>query len=202
MDSSSNNKGMKNHNSSKRGKQNAANSGSSYQTGSMGSSYSNVKHHKNSHHVHTTNHYDQPYVQNYPSWSIFNETRPRKGSYNQSMNRTTSAYNPSNYSKNLKSSVAKGYLSANEMNLKSTMTTAASSEGENNILSELSGFKIVHNGKVIHNEIIDENPGAYFSAPKQPVYIGYSPKINFASSEYTMGPNSKEISIPIFVEIN
>jgi len=200
MDPNSINKGNKNHNSSqannKRGKHNASN-----QTTGLNSSHGNLKQLKKPQNVHTSNHYDQPYVHNYPSWGVFNETRPRKGSYNQVLPRTTSVYNSSIYSRNLKSSVAKGYLSANEKNFRSTNTTAASSDGENNVFQELSGFRIVHNGKVIHNEILDETPGAYFNAPVQPVYFGFTPKNNFASSEFTMGPNSKEISIPIFVEI-
>jgi len=70
-------------------------------------------------------------------------------------------------------------------------TDASSSSS---ISSELSGFKIVHNGKTIHNEAEETD------SPVRLNLTGYFAAFDtkFASSELMVGPQAKEISLPSF----
>lgn len=73
--------------------------------------------------------------------------------------------------------------------------STASDSDSSHVSSELSGFKIVQQGKTVHNEI-DED---YDSATD--FYFNGGVKIDdvkYASSTLTMVPNAKEISLPSF----
>lgn len=73
-------------------------------------------------------------------------------------------------------------------------TTASESDSSSNnssSSSELSGFKIVHEGKVVHNEIEED----LLDSPCLKVEDNYE---KFASSVLVTGPNVMEISLPSF----
>jgi hypothetical protein len=73
-------------------------------------------------------------------------------------------------------------------------STASESDGSH-ASSELSGFKIVHKGKIVHDETEED-----FDSPTD---IGMSCRFEegngkFAASGMVIGPNAKDISLPTF----
>jgi hypothetical protein len=78
-------------------------------------------------------------------------------------------------------------------------TATSESDSSSHASSELSGFKIVHGGKVVHDET-EEEPESPFgfesSTGTLRVDVGNG---KFASSGMVIGPHAKEISIPSFV---
>ncbi len=72
-----------------------------------------------------------------------------------------------------------------QTNYKNKNFSSSASDSDSSGRSELSGFKVVLNGQTIHDETEDESP----------YYIE-----KFASSELTVGPNAKNISLPSFLE--
>jgi len=64
-----------------------------------------------------------------------------------------------------------------------------------NAYSSLAGFKIVQNGRVIHDET-EEEPNK-----NQPTFHMDKFSGKYASSDLTIGPTSKEISIPTFIDL-
>ena len=73
--------------------------------------------------------------------------------------------------------------------------STASDSDSSHVSSELSGFKIVQQGKTIHNETDEDYDSAtdfYFNGP---VKID---DVKYASSTLTMVPSAKEISLPSF----
>jgi len=69
---------------------------------------------------------------------------------------------------------------------KSTTT----SDSDSSAHSDLSGFKIVHDGKVIHDETEDEVENLF----------NYGDGNKYASSVLTVGPNAQSISLPSFLD--
>jgi len=75
----------------------------------------------------------------------------------------------------------------------STASDSDSSSNNSSSSSELNGFRIIHEGKVVHNEIEEELDS--------PCKIGLKVEDSyekFASSVLVIGPNVQEISIPSF----
>jgi hypothetical protein len=139
------------------------------------------------------NSYGQHRPNNYPSWSDFDGSISNtKGNFGQSHGKFENQQNQLNYAKGLKALYTKGYLS--DKNSRSTnATTSSDSDSNSNVFSELSGFKIVQNGKTIHDETNEELD--------MPFNIDTDPTSNdkFAASLLTIAPSAKKISIPMFV---
>jgi len=118
-----------------------------------------------------------------PSWDIFNgKASNNKGNYGK----FGGQQNHSNYAKNFNN---RGYSVSD----KTTGSTGASDNDGNTIFSELSGFKIIQNGKTVYDETSQEFDFSDSDSDE-------SQKAKFASSVMTIGPNAKEISIPMFAE--
>jgi len=79
-----------------------------------------------------------------------------------------------------------------QKNLSGCSTMPSEEELTNSVLY---GFKVVHDGRTLHDEAqFDESQDGTPSASiKRPV-------IKFASSTYTIGPNPKDISLPSFFD--
>jgi len=74
-------------------------------------------------------------------------------------------------------------------------STASESDSSSHASSELSGFKIVHGGKVVHDETEEEPESPFDFETSLRVDVGNG---KFASSGMVIGPHAKEISIPSF----
>jgi len=74
-------------------------------------------------------------------------------------------------------------------------STASDSDSKGYIQSELYGFKIMQNGRMIHDET-EEDVDLFESDDEWPMTATSSEK--FAASVLTIGPNEKEISLPSF----
>jgi len=102
------------------------------------------------------------------------------------------------YAKTSKTNYNTGYLS--DKNSRSTNNTNSNSDIDMNACNaffELNGFKIVHNGKTIYSETSDGFESSSTNTDSAPEE--YSSNTRFASSEFTIGPCAKEISIPLFM---
>lgn len=75
--------------------------------------------------------------------------------------------------------------------------STASESDSNSHTSELNGFKIVHKGKVIHDETEEEieSPTDFYG---RSLYRLEPESMKFAASILVIGPNAKEISLPTF----
>lgn len=142
------------------------------------------------HHSQSPVHYHQPKGQNYPSWSVFSGNRPNQKVQNGGYGNYDGYQSQTNYAKGMKSSYLRGAQSDNH----SRSTNASSnSDGEGcDVFSELTGFTIVQSGKTIYHE---EEEGGLFADDEE------LPKVKFASSVMTIGPNAHGISLPSFAEI-
>jgi len=137
----------------------------------------------------------------YPSWNVFNggNRQPKNNNHiHQDFGKTEiQQYQPS-YAKNDNKIQNRGYYS--DLATRSTNATNTSDSDNNGQCSELSGFKIVQDGKTLYDET-HEDMGEYFEEEYQGFGMGlYSSKSKFASSEMTMVPNFKTISIPLFLQ--
>jgi len=75
-------------------------------------------------------------------------------------------------------------------------STASDSDSNNaNTQSDLYGFKIVQNARIIHDEV-EEDLDLFESDNEWPMSSTNTEK--FAASVLTIGPNAKEISLPSF----
>ena len=132
--------------------------------------------------------YNQQKPQAYPSWNVFNGGySTKKDNFNQGFEAQQS-----HYAKGLKANYMKGSMSD-----KAGRSTNASDNDDgycSTVFSELSGFRIMQNGRTIHNETKEEFNSS-FDADSEFEEVA---KERFASSEMTIGPNAKEISIPSF----
>jgi len=102
------------------------------------------------------------------------------------------------YAKTSKTNYTQGYLS--DKNSRSTNYTNSNSDIDMNAYNtffELNGFKIVHNGKTIYSETSDgfESSSTNTDSGSEE----YNSNTRYASSEFTIGPSAKEISIPLFM---
>jgi len=73
-------------------------------------------------------------------------------------------------------------------------STADSDNNNNDVFSELSGFKVVQNGRVLHNEAGED----FDSSDNETNWLGEIHGAKFAASTLTVGPNAKDISLPSF----
>jgi len=72
---------------------------------------------------------------------------------------------------------------------------ASTADSDNNaVFFELSGFKIVQNGKVLHNEVGED----FDSSDNETSWLGDIQIPKFAASTLTIGPNANDISLPSF----
>jgi hypothetical protein len=73
-------------------------------------------------------------------------------------------------------------------------TASESDSSASHASSELTGFKIVHSGKIVHDETEED-----VDSPDFGLYLPLnSGNGKFASSGMVIGPNAKEISLPTF----
>jgi len=88
----------------------------------------------------------------------------------------------------------------NAWNSFASTTASDSDSNSSNNSSELNGFKIVQEGKVLHNEIEEEldSPSHKGTYSRDGLKFGDNFQ-KFASSVLVTGPNVKEISIPSFL---
>jgi len=105
------------------------------------------------------------------------------------------SYNSCKYEKKTSRKMSPSYEKNTGNSFASTAASDSDSSSSNNSSSssELNGFKIVHEGKVVHNEIEED--------PDSPYKIGLKVEDTyekFAASVLVTGPNVKEISIPSF----
>jgi len=137
--------------------------------------------------------YNQQKSNAYPSWNVFNGSYSNnKDNYNQGFGKFEAQQNQYNYAKSLKTNYNKGSGSD-----KASRSTNASDNDDgygSSVFSELSGFKIMQNGRTIHNETKEE-VDSFSNAESELEEVA---KERFACSELTIGPNAKEISIPSF----
>ena len=90
-----------------------------------------------------------------------------------------------------------GYKASPEKQCRAYASTASESDSSgSHVSSELSGFKIVHSGRVLHDETEEDE----IEVPTEfdmiwPIEVGTG---KFASSVMVMGPNAQEISLPTF----
>jgi len=94
----------------------------------------------------------------------------------------------------------RGYYSdKNSKSTNATNTSDSDSNGSNQV-SVLSGFKIVHNGRTLHDETYEDADTCF--EIEEPILglLCHSSKSKFASSELTMAPSFKNISIPLFLQ--
>jgi len=146
-------------------------------------------------------HHIQKKYDSYPSWNVFNSGN-RQSKHNNYLQRDFGRgdiqMNQPFYAKNDNRNQNRGYFS--DMTSRTTNATSTSDSDSNGQFSELSGFKIVHSGKTIHDETYEDMETCF--EEEGPVFeIGsYTSKSKFASSEMTMVPNFKTISIPLFLQ--
>ena len=113
-----------------------------------------------------------------------------KNKFNQQKNYFSSGSESNQYAK------GNGSASKAPLEKKNWLAYASTADSDNaHVSSELNGFKIVHGGKVIHDETEED-----FDSPTD---FNFSPKVKtvydkYASSVMTIGPNAKEISLPSF----
>jgi hypothetical protein len=115
---------------------------------------------------------------------------PRKNSNNFAKEERYPVNNNQSYGKTMGS---KNYNKAHKMIYASTASDSDSKDAY--IQSELYGFKIVQNGRVIHDET-QEDVDLFESDDEWPMTATSNEK--FAASVLTIGPNEKEISLPSF----
>jgi len=73
-------------------------------------------------------------------------------------------------------------------------STASESDSGSHISSELTGFKIVQSGSVVHDETEED----FESSSEKSTSKTTENKVKYASSLMVMGPDAKEISLPSF----
>jgi len=127
------------------------------------------------------NSYSQYRPSAYPSWNVFNGSRP-----GQSFAKFEGQHYAKSYNLNYNSDKAGRSTGASD-----------NENGNSELISELSGFKIVQNAKTIHDETTEDTD--VFSAGESDSEESQKPT-KFASSMMTIGPNAKEISIPMFAD--
>jgi hypothetical protein len=135
--------------------------------------------------------YYDPRNATYSNWSAFDGNRSnKKSNYDQGYGKYNDQYEVSNYAKNVKPSYNKAFYSDN--NYSKSTQASSNSDGE---ASELNGFKIMMNGKVLHDETGEE----FDSFNHEPVFQSFPSVEKFASSVMTIGPITNEISMPSFL---
>jgi len=135
-----------------------------------------------------------------PAWSIFSSgnDKPKHSVYNH--RDSAKGDNQPFYGKGDNRSYNRGYYS-DMPRYNNYNCSTSDSDSNSNQFSELSGFKIVSNGEIIHDDTyedieqrFDDDEDAVFGLALP------SSKDKFASSEMTMMPNFKAISIPMFLQ--
>jgi len=154
-----------------------------------------IYHYQYSHEGHGSSpYYNQHNKQSsYPCWSVFNGN----GSNNKTNNTSQFSGKYEGHQFNYVKSAQYVYNQSSQLD-RSSRSTNASSNSDNDgsdAFNELTGFKIVQNGKVIYHED-DETPFG-----NDPVVMDQRLKGRFASSELTIGPVSSKISMPEFIDI-
>jgi hypothetical protein len=128
-------------------------------------------------------------------WTVFNGNRlGNKPSHNQIIEKFDMYQSQHNYAKMSKGGYNKGYYS--DMNYNKSTNASSNSDNEGmDVFSELNGFTIVQNGKTIFNE---EDK---IRAKNDEFILSQLAQAKFASSLMMVGPSAKEISIPVFAEV-
>jgi len=128
---------------------------------------------------------------NYPSWSVFDGNyNSKKINYDQGYGKYNDQYEQSNYAKT-KGGYNKGFFSDNNYSRSTNASSNSDNEGP-----DFNGFKIMMNGKVLHDETTDDNELCFNT---EPVFQSFPTTEKFASSVMTIGPKANEISLPSFM---
>jgi len=129
--------------------------------------------------------------------SVDYHTNNRKFSHSavESDNYYNDSYNPCKYNRKYSAKSPSAY---EKSAWNSPASTASDSDGNSSHTSssELSGFRIVQEGKVLHNEIEEEVEFASDEKNSLKLEDNYE---KFAASVMVTGPNVNKISIPTFV---
>lgn len=132
--------------------------------------------------------YPQQKHAQYPSWEVFDSNRGKtRGNYSNGYNKYEDQYNQSYYAKNLNLN----YRGSSSEKASRSTGISDNDNGKTDIYSDLAGFKIVQNGKIVYDET-QEDFGLSDSESEEVL------PTKFASSLYTIGPNAKDISLPSF----
>jgi hypothetical protein len=120
----------------------------------------------------------------------FNNNKSAKGSnFGQNAGKFENQYGMNKYMQ------GSGSKCSPEKGTRSGYASTASESDGSHTSSELSGFKIVHRGKIVHDETEED-----FDSPTD---LGMSCRFEegngkFAASGMVIGPNAKDISLPTF----
>lgn len=153
---------------------------------------------KNSNLLSQSKYHAQKNFNSQPAWSIFSSgsEKSKHSVYHQ----RESAKNDQFYAKNDNRNYNRGYYSDKNPRFNNYNSTSDSDNTNSDRFSELSGFRIVQNGEILHDDTY-EDVEQYFEDDDFVFGMALAPsKDKFASSEMTMMPNFKNISIPLFVE--
>jgi len=137
----------------------------------------------------------------YASQQYKQNTQIQSGNYSNT-NKSAKKFNPSqNFAKYENQYPINNYAKGNNMKgspdkYNKIYYASTASESDSAAQSELAGFKIVVNGKTIHDET-EEDYDLADDSDKNFDYGAGNGK--FASSVMTIGPNAKDISLPTFV---
>jgi len=115
---------------------------------------------------------------------------------NKSAQKAHYSSNYGDYEMNSYYTKGSGNGAKNSREKKSWLAYASTADSDNaHVSSELSGFKIVHGGNVIHDETEEDfdSPAELEIKEKSKTVYG-----KYASSVLVIGPNAKEISLPSF----
>jgi len=135
--------------------------------------------------------YYDPRRNTYSSWQIFDDNRSnKKSNYEQGYGKYYDQYEQPTYAKGGKPSNSKAYYSDNH-----SRSTQASSNSDSEG-SELSGFKIMMSGFVLHDDTTEDYES---SSTSEPVFQSFPTVQKFAASLMTIGPKDNEISLPSFL---
>jgi len=136
--------------------------------------------------VHTQQHnYNLQYQGNSPNG---NRMPKKLNNYNQV---SGDSENHCNFNKYVKGN---GSNSPTEGSWSAYASTASESDSSSHISSELTGFKIVHEGNVVHDETEEDFDSSDLSTSRK---MDAETK-NYAASVMVIGPNAKEIPLPSF----
>ena len=135
----------------------------------------------------------------YPSWNVFNGSR---SSNKANFGKSEVQKSQNLHLKNVKNNYSKGYSSDKNFRSMNPILSSDSDGSGSSAHSVLSGFKVVQGGKTLHDETAEDLEESIFMASlaKERV-LPMEISSRFASSEMTVGPNFKMISLPMFLQV-
>jgi len=155
---------------------------------------------KNSNFLSQTNYQAQKNFNSQPSWSIFSSGSEKSNNSVYKHRDSGRSDNQQFYAKNDNRNYNRGYYSDKNPRFNNYASTSDSDSYNSDPFSELSGFKVVQNGETLHDDTYEDTE-QQFDDEVSDFGMALAPsKEKFASSELTMMPNFKAISIPLFLQ--